>query len=142
MLNVRQLLETKGTEVWSIGPQASVYEAIVMMAERGVGALPVMRGDEMLGIISERDYARKIILQGRASRETLVEQIMSAPVITVTPNQDVNECMGRMTSSRIRHLPVVEDGRVIGMLSIGDLVKAVIQEQQHQIETLERFISG
>ena len=140
MTIVRHLLERKGGTIFSVKPADPVLAAIRMMAERHVGALLVMQEGRLSGIISERDYARKVILLGRSSADTAVEQIMSAPVITVTPAQTVQECMKIMTEQRVRHLPVVEAGKVIGMISIGDLVKAVIEEQQQQIEQLESYI--
>jgi CBS domain-containing protein len=142
MLTARHLLERKGSDVYSIGPDDAVLQAIQLMAERHVGALLVMRGAELVGIVSERDYARKVILLGRSSAETRVIQIMSSPVTTVTPAHTVNECMKIVTEQRVRHLPVLEQGRVIGVVSIGDLVKAVIEEQQQQIEQLERYITS
>jgi CBS domain-containing protein len=114
----------------------------LIMADRHVGALPVLRGGELVGLVSERDYARKVVLLGRSSAETFVWQIMSSPVVTVAPNESVRNCMEVMTERRIRHLPVVEGGAMIGMISIGDLVRAVIEEQAQTIEHLERFISG
>jgi CBS domain-containing protein len=140
MTTVRHLLDRKGRQIFSIEAEEPVLEAIHLMADRHVGALLVMRGQELLGIVSERDYARKVILLGRSSSETPVWQIMSSPVITVTPEQTVHECMRIVTENRIRHLPVLEKGRVVGMISIGDLVKAVIEEQQHTIEQLESYI--
>jgi CBS domain-containing protein len=142
MLRISHLLALKGTEVWSIEPEHPVLAAVQLMADRHVGALPVMRGDELVGIISERDYARKVILMGRSSSETPVWQIMSAPVITSKPNDTVDACMALMTERRIRHLPVVRNDKVVGIVSIGDLVKAVIEEQQHTIDQLERYITG
>ena len=140
MINVRQLLDRKGRQVFSIAPTAAVLDAIRMMAEHHVGALLVMQGDALSGIVSERDYARKVILMGRSSADTPVRDIMSAPVITVQPETQVEKCMQIMTDRRVRHLPVTEGGRVVGMVSIGDLVKAVIAEQQQQIEQLESYI--
>lgn len=140
MTTVRHLLAGKGREIFAVEPEDPVLEAIQMMADRHVGALLVMRGQELLGIVSERDYARKVILLGRSSSETPVWQIMSSPVITVTPDTTVDECMRVVTHHRIRHLPVVQAGGVIGMISIGDLVKAVIEDQQHTIEQLESYI--
>lgn len=137
---IRHLLERKPRTLHAVAPDAPVLEAIRLMAEHHVGALLVMRESELLGIISERDYARKVILLGRSSAETPVAQIMSAPVVTVTPASTVAECMELMTDRRIRHLPVVEGGRVSGMISIGDLVKAVIAEQRATIEQLETYI--
>jgi len=142
MVSVRQLLSRKGAEVWSIDAEEPVLEAIQMMADRRVGALPVTRNGELIGVVSERDYARKVILLGRSSAETPVWQIMSSPVITVAPAEDVRKCMQLMTDKRIRHLPVVEGGRMIGVISIGDLVRAVIEDQEQTIEQLERFIAG
>lgn len=140
MINVRQLLDRKGRQVFSIAPEAAVLDAIRMMAERHVGALLVMQGETLSGIVSERDYARKVILMGRSSADTPVRDIMSAPVITVQPETPVQKCMQIMTEQRVRHLPVIDDGRVAGMVSIGDLVKVVIAEQQQQIEQLESYI--
>ena len=140
MTTVRHLLDRKGRALFSIEPEDPVLEAIRMMADRHVGALLVMRGTELSGIVSERDYARKVVLLGRSSAETPVWQIMTSPVITVSLDAPVPDCMRIMTERRIRHLPVVEDGRVLGMISIGDLVKAVIEEQQQTIEQLESYI--
>jgi len=140
MTTVRQLLDRKGRAVFSVEPQAPVLEAIRSMAEHHVGALLVMQGETLRGIVSERDYARKVILRGRSSADTPVHDIMSAPVITVSPDTSVQTCMQLMTDQRVRHLPVTEGGRVVGMVSIGDLVKAVIAEQQQHIEQLENYI--
>lgn len=140
MASVKQLLERKGTAIFTVGPEDPVLEAIRLMADRHVGALLVMKGDELVGIVSERDYARKVILLGRSSSSTPVWQIMSAPVHTVTPEHSLDDCLRLVTERRIRHLPVVEGGRVAGMISIGDLVKAVIQEQKRTIEQLESYI--
>jgi CBS domain-containing protein len=140
MTTVRHLLDGKGRAIFSVEPGDPVLEAIRLMAEHHVGALLVMRGDEVLGIVSERDYARKVILLGRSSADTPVGQIMSSPVITVSLDSSVQECMQIVTEQRVRHLPVVDKGRVIGVVSIGDLVKAVIEEQQHTIEQLETYI--
>jgi len=142
MQRVRNLLARKGKEVWSVDVEEPVLEAIQIMADRQIGALPVTRNGELAGIISERDYARKVILLGRSSAETQVWEIMSSPVITVSPNEDVRQCMQLMTEKRIRHLPVVADGQMVGVISIGDLVRAVIEEQDQTIEQLERFIAG
>ena len=140
MTTVRHLLDQKGRALFSIEPEDPVLEAIRMMADRHVGALLVMRGTELAGIVSERDYARKVVLLGRSSAETPVWQIMSSPVLTVSLDTSVQDCMRIMTERRIRHLPVVEGGSVVAMISIGDLVKAVIQEQQQTIEQLESYI--
>ena len=142
MLRVNHLLARKGREVWSVDAEEPVLEAIQIMADRHVGALPVTRGGELVGLVSERDYARKVILLGRSSAETPVWQIMSSPVVTVAPAESVQRCMEIMTERRIRHLPVVENGDMVGMVSIGDLVRAVIEEQQETIQQLEKFISG
>ena len=140
MTSVRQLLDRKGRQVFSIAPGTAVLDAIRLMAEHHVGALLVMRGPGLEGIVSERDYARKVILMGRSSADTPVRDIMTAAVITVQPETPVEKCMQIMTERRVRHLPVIENGRVVGMVSIGDLVKAVIAEQQQQIEQLESYI--
>ena len=142
MSQARHLLESKGSTIFSIAPDAPVLEAIKLMAEHRVGALLVMRETELVGVLSERDYARKVILQGRSSSQTSVSDIMSNSPLTVSPATDVFDCMRLCTDSRIRHLPVVEDGKVVGVISIGDLVKAVIDAQAEQIEHLERYIAG
>jgi CBS domain-containing protein len=142
MQTVSQLLQAKGSQIFSVAPQDSVLHAIETMATRHVGALLVMQEGALLGIISERDYARKVILKNRSSHDTPVSDIMSSPAVSVTPDDTVHHCMQLMTDGRFRHLPVVKSGRVVGMLSIGDLVKAVIQEQSQHIEQLERYIAG
>ncbi len=140
METAAQLLRHKGGGIYSVDPDAPVLEAIRKMADHSCGALLVMKGERLVGVISERDYARKVILRGFSSSEIPVKQIMSSPVMTVKPDQSVHDCMQLMTSKRIRHLPVVEHDRVIGVLSIGDLVRAVLEEQQQTIEDLERYI--
>ena len=140
MTTVRQLLDRKGRVLFSVEPEAPVLEAIRAMAAHHVGALLVMQGEALRGIVSERDYARKVILKGRSSSETPVRQIMSSPVLTVRPDQTAHECMRIMTENRIRHLPVVEGERVAGVLSIGDLVRSVLEEQQRTIAELEHYI--
>jgi CBS domain-containing protein len=140
MSTVRQVLAGKSTAIYAVAPEAAVLEAIRAMAEHRVGALLVMQGAELIGVVSERDYARKVILLGRSSSDTPVRTIMSSPVITVSPDDSVSHCMQLMTERHVRHLPAVEAGRVIGMVSIGDLVKAVIAEQRTQIEELENYI--
>jgi CBS domain-containing protein len=135
-----QLLKHKGQVIHSVRPDAPVLEAIRLMAEHSVGALLVMQGEQLIGVVSERDYARKVILKGRSSNETEVRQIMSAPVLTVNADQSVHDCMRIMTEKRIRHLPVVDGERVVGVLSIGDLVRAVLEEQQRTIAELEQYI--
>ena len=142
MLRVSHLLSRKGRDVWSVDADDPVLEAIQIMADHRVGALPVMRGGELVGLLSERDYARKVILLGRSSAETPVWEIMSSPVVSVPPTETVRRCMEIMTERRIRHLPVLENEAMIGMISIGDLVRAVIEEQAQTIEHLEKFISG
>jgi signal-transduction protein with cAMP-binding, CBS, and nucleotidyltransferase domain len=139
---IGSLIEKKGGRIWSLEPTATVYDAIAMMAEKKVGALPIIDRGQLLGIVSERDYARKVILQGRSSKETSVTEIMSSPVVSVSPSQTVEECMRLVTEKRFRHLPVTEGGRVVGMVSIGDLVKWVITAQQETIEQLEAYIGG
>jgi CBS domain-containing protein len=142
MQTVNQLLQIKGNQIFSVAPQDSVLQAIEMMASRHVGALLVMSQGTLIGIISERDYARKVILKKRSSHDTAVSDIMTSPAISVTPQDSVHHCMQLMTDGRFRHLPVMNAGRVVGMLSIGDLVKAVIEEQSQHIEQLERYIAG
>lgn len=140
MRTVDQILTGKGAAIYRVAPSDSVLDAIRLMAERHVGALVVMQGETLAGIVSERDYARKVVLLGRSSAETRVADIMSTPVTTVPRATSVNACLALMTERHIRHLPVVEGAAVVGVLSIGDLVKAVIDDQAHQIEELERFI--
>ena len=142
MQTVAQLLKVKGTEIFFVAAEDSVLHAIEVMATRHVGALLVMNQGSLIGIISERDYARKVILKNRSSHDTPVGDIMTSPATSVTPEDTVHRCMQIMTEGRFRHLPVVKAGRVVGMLSIGDLVKAVIQEQSEHIEQLERYIAG
>jgi CBS domain-containing protein len=139
---IKHLLDKKGRQVVSIAPDASVFDAIKRMADREVGSLVVMSDDEMRGIVTERDYARKVILKGRASETTPVAEIMTAEVFTASGSDTVEACMEQMTEKRIRHLPVLEDQRVVGMISIGDLVQAIIADQQEEIEQLEHYISG
>lgn len=142
MKNVRDVLREKGSAVYSIGPDDTVYDALKLMAERNVGALAVFEGDRIVGIISERDYARKIVLQHKLSKDTQVREIMTVEVITVTPSVDLEECMEIFTEKRLRHLPVVENDRVIGIISMGDVVKGIIGHKEDLIEHLEGYIKG
>lgn len=142
MVLLGQLLDSKGHAVHCVAPGASVIDAIRSMAENHVGALLVLEGTQLAGIVSERDYARKVILLGRSSATTAVRDIMSAPVVTLPPESSVDEAMRLMTDRRIRHLPVVATGRVLGVVSIGDLVKSVIEEQRHTIDDLHSYIRG
>ncbi len=139
---VQHLLDNKGRDIISISPDASVLDAIKLMADKGIGALVVIDGGDLKGIVTERDYARKVIIKGRASDTTPVADIMTADVITASSQQTVNECMEMMTTKKCRHLPVVDDGDLVGMISIGDLVQAIIADQQEEIEQLEHYISG
>jgi CBS domain-containing protein len=142
MTTVRQLLQRKPPGVWTIGPEATVYEALALMAKMNIGAVPVIEGDVLAGIFSERDYARKVILMGRSSRETTVGELMSHPVVTVNPDIPIEGCMALMTDRHFRHLPVVEEGRLIGIVSIGDIGKAIIADQRIFIHDLESYITG
>jgi CBS domain-containing protein len=139
---VELILKQKGSQLYSIPPHVTVYEALEKMAEHGVGALVVMDGSSLVGIMSERDYARKVVLDGRSSREMQVHEIMSSPPVTVTLRTTVDECMQRMTDKRCRHLPVVDAERVVGVVSIGDLVHWIISAQDHTIRQLEDYICG
>ena len=142
MTMAKQILDSKGHDVWSIGPDEFVIDAIRLMADKGIGALLIMEGEKLVGIVSERDYARKVILQGRSSQQTQVKDIMTISVLCARPQQTVEECLTLMTDKRVRHLPVVDGERVDGMLSIGDLVKAIITEQEFTIKQLEHYING
>lgn len=141
MKTVRDILKVKGRDIWSVGPRASVYDAMKIMAETAVGALMVIEGTKLIGIISERDYARKVILQGRSSKNTQVKEIMTTHVMYTWNEQNIEECMALMTEKRFRHLPVIDEGQLVGVISISDLVKAIIAEQRFTIEQLERYIS-
>jgi CBS domain-containing protein len=142
MKTARDLLREKGTQVYSTSADATVYEALQQMAEKNIGALIVFEGDRMVGLISERDYARKIILKNKFSRETAVAEIMTRDVVTVSPDKNLEECMELITNHRVRHLPVVEDDRVLGIISIGDIVKGIIDHKEFVIEQLEYYIKG
>ncbi|MDX1582729.1 MAG: CBS domain-containing protein [Thermoanaerobaculia bacterium] len=142
MTTIADLLERKGNQIYSINPDAKVFDAITLMAEKEIGALLVMEGKDLKGILSERDYARKVILKGKASRETPVGDIMSTRVVCVSPERNVDECMAVMTENRIRHLPVMDGAEVVGVVSIGDLVKSIIEEQKFVIEQLQNYIGS
>ena len=142
MTTVRDILRGKGNQIWWVSPDTTVFSALELMAEKNVGALAVLDGENLVGMFSERDYARKIILKGKASKETSVEEIMSSEVTTVRPGQSVDECMALMTDKRIRHLPVFEGEKLVGLISIGDVVKAIISEREFIIKQLENYITG
>lgn len=142
MKTVNQLLQNKGSRVWSIGPDALVIEALKLMAEKEVGALVVLEGDQVVGILSERDYARKVSLLGKSSKTTPVREIMTEKVVFIRPEQTVEDCMALMTNKRIRHLPVMDGDRLVGVISIGDVVKEVISQQEFIIAQLENYIIG
>lgn len=142
MITIKQLLENKGHQVWSVNADSAVYDALRLMAEKSIGALVVMSQGAMVGVVSERDYARKVVLAGRASRETRVAEIMSAPVWSAELSEPITDAMNLMTEKRVRHLPVIDNGAVVGMISIGDLVKAIMAEQAFMIHQMEHYISG
>lgn len=142
MKTIKQLLDEKGSDIWWIGPQETVFQAIKEMAQKEIGALVVLDQGKLVGIISERDYARKVILKDKASHDTNVDEIMTSPVVCGRLDQTVDECMALITDKRVRHLPIIEQERVIGVISIGDLVKSIIAQQQFVIEQLEHYISG
>ncbi|HEY0334970.1 MAG TPA: CBS domain-containing protein [Stenotrophomonas sp.] len=142
MLTVRQLLGMKKSEVYAVGDEAAVIDAIRLMADKGIGAVLVMRGQRLVGILSERDYARKVVLRDRSSATTRVSEIMTAEVVTVGPAESVEKCMQIVTERRIRHLPVVQGDEVLGVISIGDLVKALLEDQRRDIDQLQRYIAG
>ena len=139
---VSAVLKQKDSQLWAIAPEATVFDAIQMMADKNIGALLVMSGEKLLGIVSERDYTRKVALRGKASKETQVSEIISTPILSAAPGHSVEECMRLMTSHRVRHLPVLENGRVIGVVSIGDLVNCIISAQSMAIDQLENYITG
>ncbi len=142
MITVRKIMMSKGRDVWSISPQATAYDALQLMAEKDVGALPVIDDGQLVGVFSERDYARKVILKGKSSKETTVGELMTKPVFYVTPERTIEDCMALMTAIRGRHLPVLENGRVVGVVSIGDVVNTIITEQKVAIRDLENYITG
>lgn len=142
MSTVRQILDNKPAQVWTISPRATVFEALQLMADKNIGSLLVVENGKLVGILSERDYARKVILQGRSSRNTTVGELMAETVFYVTPDQTVEDCMALMTDKRVRHLPVLKDGKLLGIVSIGDVVKAVITNQEGTIRQLEQYITG
>ncbi len=142
MKTVKQLLQAKAGDIWTIAPDAKVYDALALMADKNVGALLVMDAGRLVGIFSERDYARKVVLHGKSSRETLVREIMTTRVVYVRPEQTIEDCMALMTDKRIRHLPVIDGERVMGVISIGDVVKSIISDQSFMIAQLENYIAG
>ncbi len=142
MTRIKEILKQKGHEVWSLGPQATVFEALEIMAEKGIGAVPVVEGDRVVGIFSERDYARKVILQGRSSRECLVKDLMTSRVRCVGLEANLETCMALMTRERVRHLPVLDDENLVGIVSIGDIVKGLLGEREVMIQDLETYIAG
>jgi CBS domain-containing protein len=142
MKTVRDILAAKGHQVWCVEPGATVFDALRLMAEKEIGALLVMEGDRVVGILSERDYARKVVLLGRTSPTTAVKEIMTSPVVYTHSDQSIEECMALVTEKRVRHLPVMKEGKLVGLISIGDLVKSIIADQKFLIEQLVRYISG
>lgn len=140
--SIEVILNQKSGQIWSVAPDATVYDAIALMAEKNIGALVVVENGSLVGVLSERDYTRKVMLRGKRSRETLVREIMTTQLTTVDPKQSVDDCLRFMTEKRIRHLPVVKDGEIAGVISIGDLVKHVISAQSATLDQLERYISG
>ena len=142
MKTLKQLLDEKGRDVWSLAPDDTVFDAIKLMAEKGIGALAILKGGSLIGMITERDYARKVILKEKSSKDTSISDIMTTKVVYARSDQSIDECMALMTEKRVRHLPVFEEGKLVGIVSIGDLVKAIIAEQQFVIEQLEQYISG
>lgn len=141
-VTVSSILSSKGSQIWSVKPDTTVFEAITTMAEKNVGALLVMDADKLLGLVSERDYTRKVALKGRSSRDTTVREILSTHVVSATPRQTIEDCMRLMTENRVRHLPIVEGESVVGIVSIGDLVNWTISAQHAAIEQLENYITG
>jgi CBS domain-containing protein len=142
MITVRQILEEKGHQVWTIGPDETVYKALMIMADKDIGALVVVENDQVVGIVSERDYARKVVLKGKTSLDTPVRDIMTPRVYFVNPDCSAEECMALMTEKRVRHLPVMENNKLVGVISIGDVVKSIISSQKVTIEHLQNYIMG
>lgn len=142
MKTVKEILEAKGTEIWSVQPSDTVLDSLKLMADKGIGSLLVMDGEKLMGIVTERDYARKVILEGKSSKDTSVSDVMTRKILCVSPERTVDECMALMTDKRARHLPVVDHKRVVGVVSIGDLVKTLINEQQILIDQLQHYITG
>jgi len=142
MYTVRHLLEEKGNQVWTISPQASTFEALELMAGKNIGALLVLEQDKIVGIFTERDYARKVVLKGKSSKTTIVGELMTTEVLYVAPDDTIENCMALMTDKRARHLPVMENGELLGVVSIGDVVKAIISDREFMIRELERYITG
>jgi CBS domain-containing protein len=142
MTTVRSILQSKGSDIWSTAPDTLVFDALKVMAEKNIGALLVMEGDQLIGIFSERDYARKVVLKGESSHNIAIRNIMTSGVISVTPDQSMEDCMALMTGKHFRHLPVMENGKLVGLISIGDVVKAVISQHEDTIKQLENYITG
>jgi CBS domain-containing protein len=142
MTTVKNVLHAKDNNIWSIAPDAIVFDALKIMAEKNIGALLVMQKEKVVGIFSERDYARKIVLKGESSHTTAVKDVMTTGVLSVNPEQSIDECMALMTNKHVRHLPVLENGNLIGLISIGDVVKAIISEHEYTIKQLENYITG
>lgn len=142
MTSVHQVLKAKPTEVWTIAPKASVYQALELMAQKDIGAVPVVDNGKLVGIFSERDYARKVALHGRASKSTMVAELMTAKVYYIQPDQSIEDCMALMTQKRIRHLPVLDNGQLVGIITIGDVVKCIIADQEITIQSLKSYITG
>lgn len=142
MYTVSQLLQTKKGDVWTIAPESTVYEALVLMAQKNIGALVVVSGDKVVGIFSERDYARKVVLMGKSSKSVTISELMTKGVLYVSPSDTIENCMAIMSDKHFRHLPVLEEGRLVGLISIGDVVKAIIRDREFVIRELERYITG
>jgi CBS domain-containing protein len=142
MTTVRNILQSKGSDIWSTAPDTLVFDALKVMAEKNVGALLVMEGNQLIGIFSERDYARKVVLKGESSHHIAIRNVMTSGVISVTPDQSIEDCMALMTGKHIRHLPVLENSKLVGLISIGDVVKAIISQHEDTIKQLENYITG